>query len=408
VVCLFKNGNERHHHAGEGEGMTAWQEVMLKDVVSILGDGLHGTPEYDDNGEYYFINGNNLNNGKIVIKESTRRASKEEFDKYKKNLNDRTILVSINGTIGNVATYNNEKCILGKSACYFNVIDNVEKDFIFYVATSNQFQTYISEFANGTTIKNVPLKAIREYSFFLPEYSEQKVIAAILSSLDDKIDLLHRQNQTLEAMAATLFRQWFVEEAQEDWEDVELGSVVETISGGTPSRSKMEFYENGTINWVKSKELLGSFVLDTEEKITVDALKNSSAKLLPANSILIAMYGATVGEYAIIPKEMCCNQAVCALKPSQRYPYTFLFSYVKTFKSELINMAAGSAQQNISQLLIKQLPIPTCHEKIGDFHLATERWFRKIKNNIRQIRTLEKLRDTLLPKLMSGEVRVEV
>jgi type I restriction enzyme S subunit len=388
--------------------MTAWQEVMLKDVVSILGDGLHGTPEYDDNGEYYFINGNNLNNGKIVIKESTRRASKEEFDKYKKNLNDRTILVSINGTIGNVATYNNEKCILGKSACYFNVIDNVEKDFIFYVATSNQFQTYISEFANGTTIKNVPLKAIREYSFFLPEYSEQKVIAAILSSLDDKIDLLHRQNQTLEAMAATLFRQWFVEEAQEDWEDVELGSVVETISGGTPSRSKMEFYENGTINWVKSKELLGSFVLDTEEKITVDALKNSSAKLLPANSILIAMYGATVGEYAIIPKEMCCNQAVCALKPSQRYPYTFLFSYVKTFKSELINMAAGSAQQNISQLLIKQLPIPTCHEKIGDFHLATERWFRKIKNNIRQIRTLEKLRDTLLPKLMSGEVRVEV
>lgn len=134
--------------------MTGWQEVMLKDVVSILGDGLHGTPEYDGNGEYYFINGNNLSNGKIVFKENTKRANKEEFEKHKKNLNDRTILVSINGTIGNIAEYNDEKCFLGKSACYFNILENVDKKFIFYMATNNRFQTYISEFAHGTTIKN--------------------------------------------------------------------------------------------------------------------------------------------------------------------------------------------------------------------------------------------------------------
>ncbi|NOS97387.1 MAG: hypothetical protein HOP25_02815 [Methylotenera sp.] len=224
--------------------------------------------------------------------------------------------------------------------------------------------------------------------------------------MDDKIDLLHRQNTTLERMAETLFRQWFVEEAQEDWEDAQLGDVVETTSGGTPSRSNMDFYVNGTINWVKSKELSGSFILDTEEKITLEALKKSSAKLLPKNSILVAMYGATVGEYAIISKEMTCNQAVCALKPNENYPYTFLFLYVKSYQDELINMAVGSAQQNISQLLIKQLPIPTCYEKIFEFHQKTEPFFEKIKNNISQIQTLEKLRDNLLPKLMSGEVRV--
>jgi len=99
--------------------MGEWKEVILRDVVSILGDGLHGTPQYDDNGEYYFINGNNLSDGKIVIKEGTKKANKEEYEKYKKDLNDQTIFVSINGTLGNVALYNNEKCILGKSACFY-------------------------------------------------------------------------------------------------------------------------------------------------------------------------------------------------------------------------------------------------------------------------------------------------
>lgn len=104
--------------------MSEWKEVMLQDVVSVLGDGLHGTPVYDDDGEYYFINGNNLGGRKIIIKENTRRTNKVEFERYKKDLNERSILVSINGTIGNIGTYNGEKCILGKSACYFNVLNN--------------------------------------------------------------------------------------------------------------------------------------------------------------------------------------------------------------------------------------------------------------------------------------------
>lgn len=388
--------------------MSEWKEVTLQDVVSILGDGLHGTPIYDDNGDYYFINGNNLNNGKIEIKESTRRTSIEEYNKYRKELNNRTILVSINGTLGNVALYNNEKCILGKSACYFNVIDSVDKIFIKYVITDNQFQYYINSYAHGTTIKNVSLKTMREYKFLLPSLPEQYAIATVLSSLDDKIDLLHRQNKTLEAMVETLFRQWFVEEADEGWKEVELGDVVETTSGGTPSRSNITFYQNGTIPWVKSKELNGSFIIDTEEKITEEALRNSSAKILPKNSILLAMYGATVGEYGIISRDMACNQAICALKPNDKFPYTFLFLLVKYSKEILINMAVGSAQQNISQLLIKSLKVPNCIEKIKEFHLITNPHFEKIKGNIAQIHTLEKLRDTLLPKLMSGEVRVNV
>ena len=253
---------------------------------------------------------------------------------------------------------------------------------------------------NKATLSKIPL--------YLPSSTaEQKAIASVLSSLDDKIDLLHRQNKTLEAMAETLFRQWFIEEAKEDWEYVELGSVVETSSGGTPSRKEMSYYENGSIHWVKSKELNGSFITETEEMITDEAVKKSSAKLLPAYSTLIAMYGATVGEYALITKTMTCNQAVCALKENEAYPYTFIFMYVKNQKDELINQAVGSAQQNISQILIKKLPIPTCTARINEYHQLVIPWFKKMQLNVEQIQILEKLRDTLLPKLMSGEVRVQ-
>ena len=101
-----------------------WNEVRLEDITSILGDGLHGTPKYDDFGEYYFINGNNLSNGKIIFNEKTKRVSSEEARKHKKLLNENTILVSINGTLGNIAFYDNELVILGKSACYFNLKNN--------------------------------------------------------------------------------------------------------------------------------------------------------------------------------------------------------------------------------------------------------------------------------------------
>jgi len=263
----------------------------------------------------------------------------------------------------------------------------------------------LNPFLTGAVQPKLNKTALLAVPIFLPEQeSEQRAIASVLGSLDDKIDLLHRQNRTLEALAGCVWREWFGK-GGEDF-DEELGNVIETTSGGTPSRAKMDFYVNGEICWVKSKELNGTYILETEEKITQNALKKSSAKILPTNSILIAMYGATVGEYAIIGQEMTCNQAVCALKPNENYPYSFLFLLAKQNKEELKNMAVGSAQQNISQMLIKKIPVPPSSERIKEFHQLVEPYFQKIKTNQTQIRTLTQMRDTLLPKLMSGEVRV--
>lgn len=182
-----------------------WKWVRLENIVTILGDGLHGTPKYDENGEYYFVNGSNLNFKNIVINSSTKKVSTTEYKKYKKNLNERTIFLSINGTLGKTGFYNNEKIILGKSICYINLCNNCNKNFIFYFFRTMDFINYLTKFATGSTIKNVSLNTVRESYIPLPPLEEQQEIVRVLEEvlekekkvkelidLEEKIDLLEK------------------------------------------------------------------------------------------------------------------------------------------------------------------------------------------------------------------------
>lgn len=160
-----------------------WKWVRLRDIISILGDGIHGTPNFDETGKYFFINGNNLVKGKIIIKADTKKVSNEEFEKYKKPLNERTILVSINGTIGNYSFYNGEPIILGKSACYFSLINGIDKEYICRVLNTKHFLDYAVKEATQTTIKNVSLKSMRMLPVPLPPLAEQKRIVEKLEQI---------------------------------------------------------------------------------------------------------------------------------------------------------------------------------------------------------------------------------
>lgn len=363
--------------------MSEWQACTLSDVLKF-GNGKSRPKEY---GAVPVYGGNG-------ILDYTNSS----------NYQDETIVIGRVGAYCGATYYENKQIWVSDNALSAKALNANDAKFLYYFLKNID----LNQFAQGSSHPLLTQTLLNSIEVVVPSsLLEQKAIASVLSSLDDKIDLLHRQNKTLEAMAETLFRQWFIEEAKEDWNYVELGSVIETSSGGTPSRKVMSYYEDGSIYWIKSKELNSSFVTSTEEMITDEAVKKSSAKLLPAYSTLIAMYGATVGEYALITKPMTCNQAVCAIKENEAYPYTFIFMYVKNQKDELINQAVGSAQQNISQILIKKLPIPTCTDRIYDYHQLVHPWFKRMQLNIEQIQTLENLRDTLLPKLMSGEVRVQ-
>lgn len=388
--------------------MSEWKKVLLNDITTKIGDGLHGTPNYDSSGEYYFINGNNLVNGKITIKEDTKKVNKTEYLKHSKPINERTLLIGINGTIGNVAYYKNEKCILGKSACFINLNSEVDLSFIYYTFIGKDFQNYIEGIATGTTIPNVPLKGIREYSIRIPPLPEQTAIAAVLSSLDDKIDLLHRQNATLEKMAETLFRQWFVEEAKEEWEEGILDNILSVKGGTTPSTSEPNYW-NGTIHWTSPRDITnlnGIYLFDTERKITKLGLSKISSGLLPKGTLLMSSR-APVGVLAFCEVPVAINQGYIAILDNKGYSKEFIYLWLKINIDVVHSFSNGSTFMEISKSAFKTLPLQIPPKQlVNDFQRLVSPLFEKIKSNQIQIRTLTTLRDTLLPKLMSGEVRV--
>lgn len=161
----------------------SWKWVRLSEIISVLGDGIHGTPVFDEMGDYYFVNGNNLAKGHIVFKADTKKVSFDEYEKHKKPLDENTILISINGTIGNYAFYAGEPIILGKSACYFSVLTGVDKEYVRHLINTKFFMDYAVKEATQTTIKNVSLKAMRMLPVPLPPLAEQKRIVAKLGEI---------------------------------------------------------------------------------------------------------------------------------------------------------------------------------------------------------------------------------
>ena len=384
--------------------MGEWKEYKLRDITSKITSG--GTPKSSEanyyDGNIPWLNTKEVNFNRIA---KTEKCITEEGlnNSSAKWIPKGSVIIAMYGATAAKVAYSLIDLTTNQACCNLIIdIDIADSQFVYYYIQSSYEE--LLNLACGAAQQNLSVGVIADFPILLPPLAEQKHIASILSSLDDKIDLLHRENTTLEAMAETLFRQWFIEEANGD--DISLGEVVKTTSGGTPSRKKEEYYCNGNVKWVKSKELHHSYILETEEKITEDAVANSSAKLLPENSVLIAMYGATVGEYGILAEPMTCNQAVCALIPNENYPYTYLYLWAKYMQGEFINLACGAAQQNISQELIKQQYVSNDLKQISDFHIFVVPYMEKMKVNQKIIKTLNQMRDGLLPKLMNREVLI--
>ena len=239
---------------------------------------------------------------------------------------------------------------------------------------------------------------------------KQQAIAELLSCLDDKIGLLHRQNKTLETMAETLFRQWFVEKAEEDWEENSLDSILTVKGGTTPSTSNPKFW-NGEIHWTSPRDVTtldGIFLFTTERKITDLGLKSISSGLLPKGTLLMSSR-APVGVLAFAEVPLAINQGYIAIIDDKGYSKEFIYLWLKNNMDYVHSYANGSTFQEISKSSFKSLQITVPPEKLRfDFQQTILPIFSKIKVNQIQIHTLEKLRDSILPKLMSGEVRVKL
>lgn len=384
--------------------MGEWKEYKLGELGTVITGKTPSLKNPEDWGDkMFFVTPTDYKNYRKYADDSERKLSDIGVKRLaNKILPPYSVLVTCIGSDMGKVVITNDSCITNQQINSIIPNESVDSHFLYYTLI-NSYDVLRVMGGDGTAVPIVNKRDFESIKIEIPSLKEQKRIASILSSLDDKIDLLHRENRTLEAMAETLFRQWFIEEVRQE---VLLRDVVETTSGGTPSRKNEKYYRNGTIDWVKSKELNRSFLLKTEEKITMEAIENSSAKFLPANSVLIAMYGATVGEYAIIAKEMTCNQAVCALKPNDNYPYTYLYLWAKFMQDKFLNLACGAAQQNISQVLIKQQQVCSDVDTVKQFHSIVEPFFEKLKQNEMQLSSLEEMKNVILPKLMNNELNI--
>ncbi len=400
----------------------SWTKTKLEDVTSLLGDGLHGTPQYDEKGDYYFVNGNNLQNGRIVIKDDTKRISENEYQKIRKNLNDRTILVAINGTLGNVGVYKGEKIALGKSACYFNVNPNVDKQFIKYIIVSPLFQMYAPLYATGATIKNLSLKAMRNFSFPLPPLPTQQKIAQILSAYDDLIENNLKRIKLLEEMAQQTYEEWFVRmkfpnhkttpiDAEtglpEGWTKQFCIDVMEVLSGGTPKTS-IEGYWNGDIQFFTPKDATnGIYSKNTEKRVTSLGLEKCNSKLYPKDTLFITARG-TVGKLNLASEAMAMNQSCYALKAKEGLTQYFLYCSL----SKTIDAFKGAANGGVFDTIVvdtfRYLPfIKPSLEVVGTFNEKTTPIFKNIKVLLEKNTLLKEARDILLPRLMTGIIDVD-
>ena len=281
----------------------------------------------------------------------------------------------------------------------------------------------IASMGGGAAIPSLNRNVLSNLSVTIPDLSIQNNIATILSRYDSLIENYQKQIKLLEEAAQRLYKEWFidlrfpghentkiVDGVPEGWEKKTINDICTHISSGsTPSRRNKSYWENGTIKWVKTKELLDGWIFDTEEYITDDGLKNSSTKIYPVNSILMAIYASpTLGRLGILASECCCNQAaLCLIANDQIVSWQWLYWKLFELRDEFNSIARGAGQQNISGIVVKnkEVLVPT-KQVVDAFTNIANPIFESIKKISSQIRLLTEARDRLLPKLMSGEIAV--
>jgi type I restriction enzyme S subunit len=297
---------------------------------------------------------------------------------------------------------------------------NADPRFIYYAVTDRRFTGYLTNNTKGTSYPAVDTDTILrgEISYF--NLQQQQSIASILSAYDDLIENNRRRIKLLEQAARLLYKEWFVhlrfpghehvkiiDGVPEGWEEGVVADFYSTGSGGTPSRKRPEFY-TGEIPWVKTQELIGGFILFTDEQITDEAINLSSAKPFPRHTVLIAMYGATIGQTAILSIPSTTNQACCAVvpkKPGASYSHAYLFFC--HHKTDLVGLGKGAAQNNISQQIIKsfKMVLPG-KELLHAFASSVSPIFDQIEILQKSKINLSKARELLLPRLMNGEIPI--
>lgn len=419
-----------------GEIPENWKVKKIRDVAKINELSLQKSSKLD---EINYIDIASVNVGKIL--EINKMSLKDAPSRAKRIVRDNDIIIStVRPNLKHYAFLEKVKSNTIVSTGFAVITaNNINPQFLYYYLTTNNYISYLTAIADTHTsaYPSYNPDVLEESNIPFPPRPEQDKISKILAGLDKKIILNLEMNKALEAIGQSLFKHWFIDfecpneegkpykssggemvyseelkkEIPKGWRTGKIEDLCTSITnGGTPKRMENIYWDDGKIPWYKTGELFDGPLIDSEEHITEDGLNNSACKPWEPDTILIALYASpTVGRLGILKTKGTSNQACSGLVAKNEIGYTFLFYSLLFKRVEFNSIAVGSAQQNISQQIVKDSKVIIPNEKILDkFNKLIESIFDKRTLLISQSSTLSQVRDALLPKLMSGQIRIPI
>jgi len=398
-----------------------WTKETLGDVSEIISGFAFKSKDFKGIG-IPVVKIKNINPPYVNIS-SAECINEDEFDltrlrRYELRTND--FIVAMTGaTIGKVGRINYAvKSYLNQRVALIKPKPRVDQRFIYYSVISTGFENHIHTHIDSHSVQaNISAKSIGKFLINFPPLQEQKAIAEVLSSLDDKIELLQKQNETLEALAQTLFRQWFIEEADDSWEEVELGALVDTFNGISYKSSQLKESDIAMVT-LKSFARDGSFRLDGFKEFVgeyKDRHECSDGDILVAHTD-VTQGALLIGNAIEVRQPIEYKQLLYSMDLVKVVPkidsdkYFILYTLKNThFKHHAVGYSNGSTVLHMSKKAVPEYRLK--HPPailISQFHEKVSAFKAKQRLNEASIVTLKQTRDTLLPKLMSGQVRVKL
>lgn len=413
--------------------MTLIEEVPFASVLSEVIDNRGKTCPVEDSGMVLIATNCIKNHALYPVFEKVRYVSDETYHSwFRGHPRPGDLIFVTKGSPGRVAMVPDPVnfCIAQDMVALRANPKKVDPAYLFAVLRSKEVQNRIENMHVGTLIPHFKKGDFDKLLLPIPaDRARQAFIGQTYLELSKKIDLNQRMNETLESIARELFLDWFVnygplERMAENQNDNNLfpksfdsegkpeGWCVQTIAdcseriqnGGTPSKSNNSYWSNGTVPWLTSGEVRKQVIVETEQFISEEGLKNSSAKWVPAGSTVVALYGATAGQVSLAAIELTTNQAICSLIPRPEYRY-FNYVFLRSQSSNLLNQAVGSAQQNISKGIVEatKLVVPPAQTAKAFEEIVTPLFDLLISNSLESQR-LSAVQDLILPRLISGQL----
>ena len=399
-----------------------WETLRADEYCIAVKDGTHDTPKPVDFG-YKLVTGKHVKNGQIDSS-SAYYISEEDYNAInKRSMVERwDVIMSMIGTVGEAAVVKNDPDYAIKNVALFKCGGSeVRGKWLCYYLNSPEGKGKMLGEMKGSSQQFLSLKQLRELPIM---FSEEKVprIVEIISNYDDLIENNQKQIKLLEEAAQRLYKEWFVDlrfpghentkivdGVPEGWRVASIADICDTVGGGTPSTKIQSYYEKGDILWVTPTDITRNFslaLLDTEKKITPEGLKNSSAKMLPAETILMTSR-ASVGFFGMCKYEVCTNQGFISCIPKRENLQMYLLFNLKSRVEEIRQKAGGSTYLEISKTVFRELKIILPKDEVlAEYQKDVHDIFDEIYCRTEMIKSLVDMRNRLLPKLMSGEVEV--